>query len=162
MCDPQALEPYPRQAATQIGSTLFSDRGLVKTMPRTNARITLAGGIVDVLTPGVRVEVRDYDIQGIGEHKQLWTDEQGKKCFRYFVSTNKDIGEADPIVDNFQRFAEDLQYHAGVPVTFKPDSSPDGLHVLQINKVDFYFEVGSGKYDGWGKAIEPDPRTDSS
>lgn len=122
-------------------------------MPTTNVRITLAGGIVDVLTPCVRVEVRDYDIQGTRDQKQLWTDEQGKKCFRYFVSRKKGIDEADPIVDQFQRFAEDLQHHAGVPVMFKPDSSPDGLHVLQINKVDFYFEVGSGKYDGWGKFV---------
>ena len=129
-----------------------------------NVRITLEGGIVDVdvLTSRVRVEVRDYDVQGIGNRKQLWTDEQGKRCLRYFISSEDNPDTTARAANDLERFAEDLQTHAGVSAAFKPDSSPDGLHVLTINNADFYFEANSGKYDGWGKAIAQDPNRGSS
>ena len=149
--------PCLRHEATQTGSTLISHNGLLKDMAKPNVRITLEGGIIDVgvLAPGVQVEVRDYDIQGIDNTKQLWTDGEGKRCLRYFVPGESGSDEADRVIADLERFADDLQTHAGVSTTLTPDSSPDGLHVLAINNTDFYFEAGSGRYDGWGKAVGP-------
>ena len=56
-------------------------------------------------------------------------------------------------VDDWQRFAEDLQAHAGVTAEFHPDPDPDGLHVLQINESDFFFNADGSGYDGWGRRV---------
>lgn len=60
-------------------------------------------------------------------------------------------------IDDFERFATDLQMHAGLSVEFIPSEIPNGMHVLNIAGVDFYFKVGGG-YDGWGAAF-PTART---
>jgi len=47
------------------------------------------GGVADVQVnkPGVTVEVRDYDVDGIdNDHELLWTDQNGDRCVRYLVT----------------------------------------------------------------------------
>ena len=55
--------------------------------------------------------------------------------------------------EHLTRFADDLRYHAGLDVDFAPDPKPDGLHVLTINGVDFFFYADGSGYDGWGRAL---------
>jgi hypothetical protein len=57
--------------------------------------------------------------------------------------------------EDFERLAEDLRRHAGLAVEFLPDSDPEGLHILRINHVDFFFNADGSGYDGWGKQIAP-------
>jgi hypothetical protein len=57
--------------------------------------------------------------------------------------------------DDLERFAEDLREHAGLPVEFLPDPDPEGLHILRINRVDFFFYADGSGYDGWGMQIVP-------
>lgn len=59
--------------------------------------------------------------------------------------------------DNLQRFADDLRDLARVPVEVEIDDKPDGLHVLRINGIDFFFYADGSGYDGWGKAFHPGP-----
>ena len=56
-------------------------------MSKPNVTVTVAGGVaqVDVCTPGVVVEIRDYDVNGVDE-KPRSTDENKDRCVRYFVS----------------------------------------------------------------------------
>jgi len=56
-------------------------------------------------------------------------------------------------MDDLERFAEDLRHHVGLAVEFLLDSNPDGLHVLRINGVDFFFRADGSGYDGWGIAL---------
>jgi len=56
-------------------------------------------------------------------------------------------------MDDLERFAEDLRHHVGLTVELLSDSNPDGLHVLRINGVDFFFRADGSGYDGWGKAL---------
>ena len=54
-----------------------------------DVRVTVEGGVADVQVnkPGVTVEVRDYDVDGIDDdHELLWTDENGDRCVRYLVT----------------------------------------------------------------------------
>lgn len=55
--------------------------------------------------------------------------------------------------DDLERFAEDLRQHAGLTVEFLPDDDPEGLHILRINHVDFFFYADGSGYDGWGMQI---------
>ena len=54
---------------------------------------------------------------------------------------------------DLERFAEDLRHHVGQTVELLPDSNPDGLQVLRINGVDFFFRSDGSGYDGWGTAL---------
>ena len=58
-------------------------------------------------------------------------------------------------IENLERFAEDLRQHAGLAVELLPDPDPQGLHVLRINYVDFFFYADGSGYDGWGMQIVP-------
>ena len=60
-------------------------------MSKPNVTVTVEGGVaqVDVFTPDVVVEVRDYDVDGVDEDL-LWTDENGDRCVRYFASGNEE------------------------------------------------------------------------
>ena len=51
-----------------------------------DVHVTVEGGVADVQVnkPGVTVEVRDYDVDGVDDGL-LWTDENGDRCVRYFV-----------------------------------------------------------------------------
>ena len=55
--------------------------------------------------------------------------------------------------EDFKRFAEDLRTHAGLDVTLQLDADPEGLHVLRIKKVDFFFHADGSGYDGWGMSV---------
>ena len=57
--------------------------------------------------------------------------------------------------EHFERLAEDLRRHAGLTTEFLPDSDPEGLHILRINHVDFFFYADGSGYDGWGKRGVP-------
>jgi hypothetical protein len=58
-----------------------------------DAVVTIEGGVaeVSVRTPGLVIEVRDYDVDGVDEDL-LWTDEHGDECVRYFASQD-DAGD---------------------------------------------------------------------
>ncbi len=58
-------------------------------MRKPDVMVTVEGGVasVDVLTPGLIVEVRDFDVEGAGDDEELlWTNEEGDRCWRYFVN----------------------------------------------------------------------------
>ena len=58
-------------------------------MSQPDVLATVEGGVaqVDVVRPGIVVEVRDFDTEGVHEdHDPLWTNEQGHRCVRYFVT----------------------------------------------------------------------------
>lgn len=61
-------------------------------------------------------------------------------------------------LDDLKRFAEDLRRHVGLTVELALDSHPDGLHVLHIDGVDFFFRADGSGYDGWGKALAATPK----
>jgi hypothetical protein len=57
-------------------------------MRKPDVMVTVEGGVaqVDVFKPGIVVEVRDYDVEGADENDEnLWTNEEGDRCWRYFV-----------------------------------------------------------------------------
>jgi len=60
-------------------------------MSKPNVTVTVESGVaqVDVFMPGVVVEVRDYDVDGVDEDL-LWTDENGDQCVRYFASGDEE------------------------------------------------------------------------
>ena len=62
--------------------------------------------------------------------------------------------------EDLERFAEDLNTFAHIETTVEPDPNPDGLHVLRIKKVDFFFHADGSGYDGWGKSLN-DPKDDA-
>ena len=54
-----------------------------------DVHVTVEGGVADVQVnkPGVTVEVRDYDVDGIDDdHELLWTDQNSDRCVRYLVT----------------------------------------------------------------------------
>ena len=55
--------------------------------------------------------------------------------------------------EDLERFAEDLKTFAHIETAVEPDPNPDGLHVLRIGKVDFFFNADGSGYDGWGMCI---------
>ena len=57
--------------------------------------------------------------------------------------------------EDLERLAQDLNRHADLNIEFRPDSDPEGLHVLRINDVDLFFHADASGYDGWGKRIDP-------
>jgi hypothetical protein len=57
--------------------------------------------------------------------------------------------------NDLERFATDLKTFAGLDAELELAPKPDGLHVLTINGVDFYFYADGSGYDGWGTAIPP-------
>jgi hypothetical protein len=60
--------------------------------------------------------------------------------------------------EDLQRLAEDLRLHVGLTVELELDDKPDGLHVLNIAGVDFFFRADGGGYDGWGKPLWVTPK----
>ncbi len=55
-------------------------------MTPSDACVTITSGVADVSvdSPGIVIEVRDYDVDGV-EDELLWTDERGERCVRYFA-----------------------------------------------------------------------------
>lgn len=100
---------------------------------------------VEIYKTGITVEVRDYNVKN---NIALWTDENGRTCNRYFIQSKQAVDEK--WADGLERFAADLQDYAGVQARFERDDDADGLHVVRINNVDFYFYSDGTGYDGWG------------
>lgn len=51
-----------------------------------DVQVTVEGGVADVRVnkPGITIEVRDYDVEGVDDdHELVWTDENGDRCIRY-------------------------------------------------------------------------------
>ena len=121
-----------------------------------SARVTIERGMADVevYRKNVIVEVRDYDIQACGDNgRDLWTDKTGKQCSRYFVPSHGQRTIASDCATELEKFASDLGSLPNMSVSFERDKSPEGLHTLSINGVDFYFCADGSGYDGWGKQI---------
>lgn len=128
-----------------------------------SARVTIERGMaaVEVYRDNVVVEVRDYDIEARSDNgRDLWTDKDGRRCNRYFVPQGGQRAMASDCASELEKFASDLGGLANMSVTFERDNSPDGLHVLSINGVDFYFYADGAGYDGWGKQIRLDGARD--
>ena len=67
-------------------------------MRKSDVMVTIEGGVaqVDVSTPGVLVEVRDFDVEGADEDAAfLWINEAGDRCWRYFVG-DEAVGQSLP------------------------------------------------------------------
>jgi hypothetical protein len=63
-------------------------------MRKPDVVVTVEGGVaqVDVLKPGIVVEVRDFDVEGADENDEnLWTNEEGDRCWRYFVEKDDEV-----------------------------------------------------------------------
>lgn len=122
-----------------------------------SARVTIERGIADVevYRKNVVVEVRDYDVQPHVENgRDLWADKSGGRCHRYFVPSDGRRNLASDCAAELEKFACDLGSLPDLSVSIERDKSPDGLHVLNINGVDFYFYADGAGYDGWGKEID--------
>lgn len=68
-------------------------------MRKPDVMVTIEGGVaqVDVLKPGVLVEVRDFDVEGADEDDAfLWTNEEGDLCWRYFAGDEADEQSTQP------------------------------------------------------------------
>ena len=126
-------------------------------MHNPSARVTIERGIADVevYRKNVVVEVRDYDMQARRDNgRDLWTDKSGRRCYRYFVPSDGRRSLASDCAAELEKFASDLGSLPDLSVSFERDKSPDGLHVLKINGVDFYFYADGAGYDGWGKQLD--------
>ncbi len=125
-----------------------------------SARVTIVGGkaTVEVYLKNVVVEVRNYDVQqNSGNGRELWRDRDGKYCDRYFAPLDGRRTLASDCATTLEEFADALGSLPKMSVTFEREESPDGLHVLSINGVDYYFNADGSGYDGWGRAIPQDP-----
>ena len=124
-----------------------------------SARVTIERGTpsVKVYRENVVVEVRNYDTQPrTGYSRDAWTDRDGRKCRRYFVPSSGQQMLASEIATDLERFASDLGSALKMSASFGRDKSPDGLHVLTVDGVDFYFNADGSGYDGWGKRVDLD------
>lgn len=115
-----------------------------------DVRITIKNGIpsVKALAPNITVEVRGYDVQG--KTHGIWHDENNKPRRRYLIKC--DVRVHHGWRESLEQFASDLREHASIAAMFTTDSDPNGLHVLSINKVDYFFYADGSGYDGWGRA----------
>lgn len=125
-------------------------------MPKLNATLSIEGkdALVEIFKPEVVLEVRYYNVKDkIDDHSDLWIDEQDRQCIRYFVSYKSREEISKEVLQNLQSFTDDLKQYSGIEAILVESPSSDGLHVLNIDKVDYYFQADNGGYDGWGKAI---------
>ena len=63
-------------------------------MRKPDVMVTVEGGVaqVDVFKPGIVVEVRDFDVDGADEADEfIWTNEEGDRCWRYFIEKDKEV-----------------------------------------------------------------------
>lgn len=60
--------------------------------------------------------------------------------------------------EDLKRFVADLRLHVGLPVELELDENPDGLHILNIDGVEFFFHADGSGYDGWGKPLWAAPK----
>lgn len=118
--------------------------------------VTLEGGMatVEVKRKGLIAELRDYDVeQTDATHPELWTDSDGRTCARRYVTDPGTGSVSHRIGEELKRFAEDLETHTGLATKLDLSREDDGLHVIQIDGADFYFNANGTGYDGWGRAM---------
>ncbi len=118
--------------------------------------VTVERGVaaVDIRRSYLIAEVRDYDVDETDEdHPQLWRDSGGRSCARSFVTGRGNGSMLTQTGSMLDCFAEDLRDQAGLLTNVNRSSSVDGLHVLQVKGVDFYFYADGTGYDGWGRAL---------
>lgn len=118
--------------------------------------VTIERGMttVEVGREGIVAEVRDYDVeQASVTHVELWTDPTGRRCARRYVTKRGTGSLASYTGKDLERFARDLEEHTDLATKIELSPSDDGLHVLQIGGVDFYFNANGTGYDGWGRAL---------
>lgn len=123
---------------------------------KSNATLSVKGNdaLVKIYKPEIALELRYYNLKGnTFNESELWTDESGQQCIRYTISSKSREEESKKVLQNLQYFAADLKHHSGIEAKLDESPSSDGLHVLKINNVDYYFQSNNGGYDGWGKAI---------
>lgn len=123
-----------------------------------NVLVSIDGGVasVNVNRNNLVAEVRDYDVGRTAEnHPHLWTDENGRCCARQYVTGDEDESIAARSGNDLGRFVADLKDIADVKAKVNFSPHQDGLHVLQVDDVDFYFNANGTGYDGWGRAMSP-------
>lgn len=110
--------------------------------------------LIKIYKAEIALELRYYNLKGNAfNESELWTDEGGQQCIRYTISSKSREEESKRVLENLQSFADDLTQHSGIEAKLEESPSPDGSHVLKINKVDYYFQADNGSYDGWGKTV---------
>ncbi len=120
--------------------------------------VTVDGGVasVNVNRAYLVAEVRDYDVGRTTEdHPNLWTDENGRRCTREYVTGDENESIASRLGKDLERFAAGLREIANVKATVDLSPHPGGQHVLQVEGVDYYFNANGTGYDGWGRAVNP-------
>ncbi len=120
--------------------------------------VTVDSGVasVNVNRAYLVAEVRDYDVGRTTEdHPHLWTDENGRRCTREYFTGDSDESIAARTGKDLKRFASDLEERVEVKARVSLCSRDDGMHVLQIDDVDFYFNANGTGYDGWGRTVNP-------
>ena len=123
--------------------------------------VRVEGGVAEVQVNRsyLIAELRDYDVEGTDAgHPELWTDEDGKTCLRRYITGDQSLNVHEVTANGLKRFAEHLEAHAGLAAKLDLADRDDGLHVIQIKGVDFYFNANGTGYDGWGQAINPPGR----
>lgn len=109
---------------------------------------------VDVRRSYLIAEVRDYDLERTDKtHPRVWTDQEGHQCVREYVMRGGIVPMPAQAGRELERFAEDLQRLTDIETKVDLASTADGLHVLQVKGVDFYFYADGSGYDGWGRAL---------
>lgn len=109
---------------------------------------------VDVRRSYLIAEVRDYDLERTDKtHPRIWTDHEGRQCAREYIMCGGIGSMPAQTGRELERFAEDLRRLTDIETKVDLSSSVDGLHVLQVNGVDFYFYADGTGYDGWGRAL---------
>jgi len=93
-------------------------------MTTPDALVTVRGGVADVTvhTPGIVVEVRDYDIDG-ADDSSSWTDEDGEDCVRHFEGTTSPAVQQPHTADSGEELRLRLQLFANA-VRDEPDAEP--------------------------------------
>lgn len=61
--------------------------------------------------------------------------------------------------DDLERFAADLRDRLGLTTEVVASARADGIHVLRINDVEFFFNADGSGYDGWGRSLAGDRQT---
>jgi len=109
---------------------------------------------VNVRRKELLAEIRDYDIARLnGSHPAYWIDSTGRPCARTYVAGTTSSSLAQSSGRHLARFADDLGYHTSLKTSVKLSSDAEGMHVLHIKGVDFFFYADGSGYDGWGRAM---------
>ena len=89
-----------------------------------DVQVTVVGGVADVQvnSPNITVEVRDYDVDGVDE-VDLWTDEEWNRCMRYFETHGDAAPQRSEAKDLQRELRSRLELFADA-VRDQPDAAP--------------------------------------